>query len=174
MGELSSLYSIVKNDIENHDYSRNIVNKLKKVLKSLEVRDVSIVHMVDYYAKDESSEARLIRNGILNDKEGYIDIGEESGKIFSEVLSESKLVFWLGRLPFNKERDLVFGSARIVDTVDKNDIYVIGAADTFGPDTKSQTEDGFFNFQSGCYNTFVDSVSGDKLPVVEKLEAKFR
>ena len=176
MGELSSLYSIVINEIDNHNFAKNLVNKFKKVLKSTDVRKIKIAHMADYYSSDdESPTPRLIRNEILNDKQGFIDIGEETGKIFSEVLSESNLVFWLGDLPINKERDLVFGSAKIVDTVDKNNIYVIRAGtDTFDQGTKNQIEDGFFKFQSSCYNTFVSSVVGEKLPVIEKLEAKFK
>lgn len=175
LGELSNLYSTVKNGIENHNYSKKIINKLKKVIKSAEVRNIDIVHMVDYYADDGNSKAQLIRNEIINNKQGYIDIGDETGKIFSDAISESNLVFWLGDLPNNKEGDLVFGSAKIFDTVDKHGIYVIGTGtDTVNPGNKNHIEDGFFKFQSSCYNTFVNSVTGGELPVIEKLEAKFR
>ena len=175
LGELSNLYSTVKNEIENHNYSKKIINKLKKVINSAEVRNIDIVHMVDYYADDGNSKAQLIRNEIINNKQGYIDIGDETGKIFSDAISESNLVFWLGDLPNSKEGDLVFGSAKIFDTVDKHGLYVIGTGtDTVNPGNKSHIEDGFFKFQSSCYNTFVNSVTGDGLPVIEKLEAKFR
>lgn len=169
LGELSNLYSTVKNEIENHNYSKKIINKFKKVINSAEVRNIDIVHIVDYYADDGNSKAQLIRNEIINKKLGYIDIGDETGKIFSDAISESNLVFWLGDLPNNKESDLVFGSAKIFDTVDKLGIYVIGTGtDTVNPDNKSHIEDGFFKFQSSCYNTFVNSVTGGELPVIEK------
>jgi len=174
LGELSDLYSTVKNELENHNYSKKIISKLKKVINSAEVRNIEIVHMVDYYADDGSSKAKLIRNEIIHNKQGYIDIGDETGEIFSDAISESNLVFWLGDLPNNKEGDLVFGSAKIFDIVDKRGLYVIGTGtDTINSNNKIHTKGGFFKFQSSCYNTFVNSVTGSGLPVIEKLEAKF-
>jgi len=174
-GELSSIYYVIKNEIENHGYSKNIINKFKKVIKSAEVRNIQINHVVDYYAEEENSQPRLVKNEIINNKQGYIDIGDETGKIFSDALAESNLVFWLGNLPNNKERDLVFGSAKIIDTIKMNELYVIGAeTDDFNSDAKNQLEDGFFKFQTSCYNTFVNSVTSEGLPVIEKLEAKLR
>lgn len=175
MGELSSIYSVIKNEIENHNYSKNVINKFKKVIKSAEVRNIKIYNMVDYYAADDNTKARLIRNEVLNNTVDYIDLGEETEEIFSEALSGSNLVFWLGGLPNKKEHDIVFGSAKILNTIKKNELYVIGAeTDTFNSDTKNQLEDGFFKFQTGCYNTFINSVTSEGLPVIEKLEAKFR
>ncbi len=173
LGEISSLYSLVKSGADNHNFSKNVVNKIKKVVNSAEVRGIEIVHMVDYYASDENSKAQLIRNEIFNNKQGYIDIGDETGKIFSDALSESSLVLWLGNKP-NKESDLVFGSAKILDTINKNALYVISAgSDKINTEIISQTEDGFFQFQSSCYNTFVNSIASEGMPAIEILEAKF-
>jgi len=175
LGELSSMYSTVKNEIDNHNYSKKIINRLKRVINSAEVRNIDIVHIVDYYADDGNSKAKLIRNEIINNKKAYIDIGDETGKIFSDAISESKLVFWLGDSPNNKEGELVFGSAKIFEIANKSSLYVIGTGtDTITSNNTSHAEGEFFKFQSSCYNTFVISVAGSGLPVIEKLEAKFK
>jgi len=175
LGELSNLYSVIKNGVENHQYPKNIVSKFKKIINSAEVRDIEIRCMVDYYAENEEKEKQLIRNELFNNKDSFLDIGEETGKIFSEALSETRLILWLGKVPCNKERDLVFGSAKLFDTIEKNEIFLIGLEiDSFNSDSKNQKEDVFFNFQSSCYNTFIKSISNEALPAIEKLEAKFK
>ena len=175
MGQLSNIYSVIVNKISNHNYPKNQVDKLKKLLKSAEVRDIDIFHVVDYYKMEEESGPVLVRNEIINNTESYIDIGDETGKIFSDAISGSDLVLWLGEFSANKEYDLVFGSAKIIETVKKNGLYVVGAGtENSCIGGKNPLEDGFFKFQSCSYNTFVNSVTGDKLPVIEILEAKFR
>ena len=174
MGQLSNIYSVIVNKISNHNYPKNQVDKLKKVLKSAEVRNIEIFHVVDYYKMEDKSAPDLVRNEIINNEERYVDIGDETGKIFSKAISESDLVLWLGEFPANKEYDLVFGSAKIIETVKKNGLYVVGAGtENCCSGGKNQLEDGFFKFQSCFYNTFVNCVTGDKLPVIEILEAKF-
>ena len=175
LGELSNLYSVIKNGVENNQYPKNIVSKFKKIIYSAEVRDIEILCMVDYYAEIEGKEKQLIRNELFNNKDSFLDIGEETGKIFSEALSETRLILWLGKVPCNKERDLVFGSAKLFDTIEKNKIFLIGLEiDSFNSDSKNQKEDVFFNFQSSCYNTFIKSITNEALPAIEKLEAKFK
>ena len=175
MGQISNIYAVIVNNISNHNYPKNHVDKLKKILKSAEVREIEIFHVLDYYQMDEESGPGLVRNEIINNTERYIDIGDETGKIFSDAISGSDLVLWLGEFPADKEYDLVFGSAKINETVKNNGLYVVGAgSENFCPGGKNPLEDGFFKFQSCSYNTFVNSVTGDKLPVIEILEAKFR
>jgi len=175
LGDLSNLYTIIKNRVENHQYPKNIVSKFKKIIYSAEVRGIEILCMVDYYAEIEGKEKQLIRNELFNNKDSFLDIGEETGKIFSDALSETRLILWLGKVPYNKERDLVFGSAKLFDIIEKNEIFLIGLEiDSFNSDSKNQKEDVFFNFKSSCYSTFIKSITNEALPAFEKLEAKFR
>ena len=174
-GKISNIYAVIVNNISNHNYPKNHVDKLKKILKSAEVRGIEIFHVLDYYQMEEKSGPGLVRNEIINNTEGYIDIGDETGKIFSDALSGYDLVFWLGKFPADKEYDLAFGSAKIKETVKNNGLYVVGAGtENCLTEGQNQLEDGFFKFQSCSYNTFVNSVTGDMLPVFEILEAKFR
>ena len=142
LGELSQLYLAVKNEADVQNYPKKNVARLKKLIKSAEVRN--------------------------------IDLGNETGKIFKDPMPEAHVVFWLGDLPNDKEGDLVDESAKIYEIVEKFGLYVIGSGTDNISKNKSKNEGGFFKFQSSCYNTFVNSVTGSKLPAIEKLEAKFR
>ena len=96
-------------------------------------------------------------------------------EIFTDTIPESHLVFWIGELPNNKEGDLVSESAKIYEIVEKLSLFVIGTGtDTFNSNVQSSAEGDLFKFQSSCYSTFVNSVTGSTLPAIEKLEAKFR
>ena len=172
-GEVSNLYSVIKNDTRNRNYPENLLNKMKKFNNAAEVRDIKILSMVDYYTRDGNEEVALIRNEMFNDRKGYLDIGEETGKNFSDAISDSGLLIWLGNLPYNKESDLVFGSAKIIENISNKELYTIGLRAGSENRYKNQNEDGFFNFHSSCNNIFTKSIKNEQLPGLEKFEAKF-
>ncbi len=129
---------------------------------------------VDFHvAKDFSNEAenRFCTYLEIQDDEQGLDIGPESAKKFSEVIANSKTVFWNGPVGVFEFDNYTDGTRALLDAVVKVNYSVLGGGDSVAAATKLGYKDKVSHASTGGGAT-LEFMEGKVLPGVANISEK--
>lgn len=156
--------SLVEN--ESIDTAKNLMNEATK-------RNVEILLPVDHVISRglEGFPAQTSKTPILSGFAGY-DIGEETIKVFSEIIRNSKTIFWNGPLGVFEKENFSRGTFEIAKAVaESNAVSIIGGGDSVLAVKKAGVEDKITHISTGG-GASLEYVSEGTLPGIEVLTRK--
>jgi phosphoglycerate kinase len=139
-----------------------------------EVKKISFgenkIHIpVDAVVCDDKNNVTLSAIGkVKNNK--ILDIGTETTKLYSKIISDSKTIIWNGPMGMFEKEDFAFGTREIVKAVVKSNGYtIIGGGDTITALSQLGCLDEVDYICAGG-GAMLEFLSGKKLPGLEALE----
>ena len=100
------------------------------------------------------------------------DIGELSIKLFTDIIKESKTVFWNGTLGVAENKDFAIGTNKIIDTIIDTDCNsIVGGGDTIAAirNYKKGIVEEFSHASTGG-GSCLELLSGNRLSAIEMLK----
>lgn len=109
--------------------------------------------------------------GSLKKEEKIYDIGEETIKIFSNIIKQAKMILWSGPLGLFEEKKFENGTKEIAKSIVKNyqAFKIAGGGDTIAAINKFGFSDKFDYISTGG-GAMLEFLSGEKLPGIEALK----
>jgi len=141
-------------------------------LKSFEVTDTKLHIPIDVVVSEEPSgnaAARETGAGGVRDEELILDIGPETEKLFSLIISQAKTVFWNGPMGLSEVEPFRHGTEAITRAIAKTDAFtVVGGGDTTQFPIKMGLENKV-SFISTGGGAMLKLLAGETLPGIEAI-----
>lgn len=156
--------SLVEN--ESIDIAKNLMDEAVK-------KNVEILLPIDHVVSKglEGSLAQTSKTPIPSEFAGY-DIGEETIEVFSEIIKDSKTIFWNGPLGVFEKENFSNGTFKIAKAVaESNAVSIIGGGDSALAVKKAGVEDKITHISTGG-GASLEYVSEGTLPGIEVLTRK--
>lgn len=146
-----------------------------EVIKKAKARGVNLVLPVDQVLADDfNNEANTLNASIMEGKEGYmgLDIGEETVKLFSDVIMKSKTILWNGpagvfEMP-NFQKGTVAIAKAIAESTSKGAFSLVGGGDSVAAVNKFGLADKVSYVSTGG-GAMLEYIEGKELPGVKAI-----
>jgi phosphoglycerate kinase len=146
-----------------------------EVIKKAKAKGVNLVLPVDQVLADDfNNEANTINAPILEGKAGYmgLDIGEETIKLFSDVIMKSKTILWNGpagvfEMP-NFQKGTVAIAKAIAESTAKGAFSLVGGGDSVAAVNKFGLADKVSYVSTGG-GAMLEYIEGKELPGVKAI-----
>src|SRR6056297_1771315 len=146
-----------------------------EVIKKAKVKGVNLVLPVDQVLADDfNNEANTINAPILEGKDGYmgLDIGEETVKMFSDVIMKSNTILWNGpagvfEMP-NFQKGTVSIAKAIAESTSKGAFSLVGGGDSVAAVNKFKLADKVSYVSTGG-GAMLEYIEGKELPGVKAI-----
>ncbi|MGI9534301.1 MAG: phosphoglycerate kinase [Thermodesulfobacteriota bacterium] len=174
IGEFSNIILNISKDTVKFDTPLYLKDKIECLIKSITVRKIDLLNAVDYFIEGENGNPKLVNKDLLKKDSKVLDIGSSTGNLFSESLSDVKKLVWFGPLPCKSESSFQGGSSIIFETIKDMNIFSLGLdKDPTGKYSElSMTQN--FTYISQCYETYLEYIKKEELPVLSFIEGKFK
>lgn len=146
-----------------------------EVIKKAKAKGVNLVLPVDQVLADDfNNEANTINAPILKGKDGYmgLDIGEETVKMFSDVIMKSNTILWNGpagvfEMP-NFQKGTVSIAKAIAESTSKGAFSLVGGGDSVAAVNKFGLADKVSYVSTGG-GAMLEYIEGKELPGVKAI-----
>jgi phosphoglycerate kinase len=146
-----------------------------EVIKKAKVKGVNLVLPVDQVLADDfNNEANTLNAPILEGKKGYmgLDIGEETIKLFSDVIMKSNTILWNGpagvfEMP-NFQKGTVAIAKAIAESTAKGAFSLVGGGDSVAAVNKFGLADKVSYVSTGG-GAMLEYIEGKELPGVKAI-----
>ncbi len=149
----------------------------KEILKI--IRNFNLTNLKMHLPLDvvvSSRERSYIREsgpGNVRKDESIFDIGPETVDVFSDIIKESKSIFFSGVLGLVEDERFALGTKKIIKAICENNqgsLKVAGGGDTIAFIRKYNLEN-YFSFLSTGGSAFLGFLAGKKMPGIESLKS---
>ncbi len=145
------------------------------MIKKAKAKGVNLVLPVDQVLADDfNNEANTINAPILKGKDGYmgLDIGEETVKMFSDVIMKSNTILWNGpagvfEMP-NFQKGTVSIAKAIAESTSKGAFSLVGGGDSVAAVNKFGLADKVSYVSTGG-GAMLEYIEGKELPGVKAI-----
>jgi phosphoglycerate kinase len=147
-----------------------------EVIKKAKAKGVNLVLPVDQVLADDfNNEANTLNTPILEGKEGYmgLDIGEETIKLFSDVIMKSNTILWNGpagvfEMP-NFQKGTVAIAKAIAESTAKGAFSLVGGGDSVAAVNKFGLADKVSYVSTGG-GAMLEYIEGKELPGIKAIK----
>lgn len=146
-----------------------------EVIKKAESKGVKLILPVDQVLADSfSNDAKTLNAPIMEGKEGYmgLDIGEETIKLFSEVIMNSKTILWNGPAGVfemtNFQKGTVGIAKAIAESTSKGAFSLVGGGDSVAAVNKFGLADKVSYVSTGG-GAMLEYIEGKLLPGIKAI-----
>jgi phosphoglycerate kinase len=158
-------------------YEADLVDTASKLIKQAEDNGCQIPLPVDVICGKEFDENTPAVTKLVNDVEAddmIMDIGPETSKQFSDLISNAKTIVWNGPLGVFEFDQFSQGTENLAKAIANSDAYSIaGGGDTIAAISKFGVEKKISYISTGG-GAFLEFLEGKKLPAIEILEEAAR
>ncbi len=145
-------------------------------VKKLEITDVKLHLPVDAVLclnKEAAGKCRVGPIGKTETDELILDIGPDSEKMFTQIISKAKTIIWNGPVGFFENDSFAHGTQAVAKAIAGSSAFsVVGGGETVAYLEKIGLVDEF-SFVSTGGGAMLEFLTGEKLPGIEALEKKF-
>lgn len=165
-GKLANEILIIKGIIKDKPWPDE---EVIKEIENVKLTSNKIHLPVDLIVDGEYSFRIVTPNTVKTEEEIY-DIGPETVKIFSKIISEARMIIWAGPLGFFEDKKYEKGTREIAQAIAMNRkaFKVIGGGDTGIALTKFHLRDSMDHISTGG-GAMLDFIAGKKLPGLKAL-----
>ncbi len=139
----------------------------------LEITDTKIHLPLDALvcsSKEDLATCHIGPIGLMQPNEAIYDIGFDTQKLFSRVISNSKMIIWNGPMGLFEIDALALGTKAVAEAIAASSAYsIVGGGETVTYLEKLGIVDKF-SFTSTGGGAMLEFLAGDKLPGLEALE----
>lgn len=149
-----------------------IEEKMKPEVENLEITNTKIHLPVDALVSEnkEGSQSHLGPIGKTGEKELILDIGPDSEKLFSGVISNAKTIIWNGAMGYFENEAFAHGTIAIAKAIAGSSAYsIVGGGETIELLEKEGIIDSF-SFASTGGGAMMEFLAGDELPGIAALK----
>ncbi len=154
-------------DIGKSLFEEQRLGHARKMLNRAETKGVDIILPVDHIIAskfDNDAESKVVKNGDDWGDWMGLDIGEESIRLFSEVISQAKTVFWNGPMGVFEMPNFQKGTNALAKSLaESNAMTVVGGGDSLAAVNKSGYEEKMTHMSTGG-GASLEFLEGKELP----------
>jgi len=173
IGKISNLISDINAGVCDKDIPKDLKDKVECLIKSLAVRNVKLFHSSDFYIEQADSKPKLVKKDFPDNDHNVLDIGESTGSLFSDAISDVKKLVWCGEIPVKSDLYINGGTSQIFDTVKENSITSVLLVSEPVIDYLKYKDIGDYINLTRTYDTTINYICRETLPAIESIEGKF-
>ncbi|MBR2828459.1 MAG: phosphoglycerate kinase [Bacilli bacterium] len=150
-------------DEENIDFCKNILKEYRE--KIILPKDVAVTNE---YTNDEEYRIKKIED--LKEDEMGLDIGEETLKLFEEIVNTSEIIVWNGPLGVYEFEKYKKNTTRLLEyIVENNKKVILGGGDIVAAASNEGFKEKVYHASTGGGAT-LEYLEGKKLPGIEAIK----
>ena len=173
LGNISTVFSEIAKGEHNTDLKIKLKDRIECLMKSLDVRGIELFYATDIFVANLDADMTTVNNDSSKDNHILLDIGEGTGNLFSEAISDVSKIIWCGEIPLESKWSRNGGTSKIIETILKNRITtVLLAKDPVIDLMQSDKIDNCIKL-SRTYKTTLGYIKKKPLPAIESIEGKF-
>ena len=162
-------------DVGKSIIDEKMITTASRVIKKARQNRVKLVLPIDFVVADsidKSSKIEIVSSDSVPSNMMGLDIGPETIKLFSKVLSKAGTILWNGPMGVFEKKDFENGTKEIAkflsELKDENIITIVGGGDSASAIRKFSTIENITHVSTGG-GASLELLSGKNLPAIEAL-----
>ena len=162
-------------DVGKSIIDEKMITTASRVIKKARENRVKLVLPIDFVVADsidKPSKIEIVSSDSVPSNMMGLDIGPETVKLFSKVLSKAGTILWNGPMGVFEKKDFENGTKEIVKLLselkDENIITIVGGGDSASAIRKFSTIENISHVSTGG-GASLELLSGKNLPAIEAL-----